>query len=146
MKLADLSAETLAKFAYWRFDRIREKHEGPQWWEFHPTDDNGWPGEFFEVEGYQVLFPEYDVSEENWAKITIDRIFLSEDGQLLTIFFRDYSYRDWYNQTPQDNGERWEAGRLVIAHRVPGEDFFVTILFHERFLTEGPIDYPGITT
>jgi hypothetical protein len=54
MKLADLTSETLAKIKTVRWDRIIEKHEGPENWE---SVLRYYDPEFMMVEGQAVLLP-----------------------------------------------------------------------------------------
>ncbi|WP_437531350.1 hypothetical protein WME79_02295 [Sorangium sp. So ce726] len=43
LRLADLSPETIAKLKRFRYDRIIEKHEGPDKWEWHLRDPSERP-------------------------------------------------------------------------------------------------------
>ena len=64
MKVADLSPELIERIKAARWDRIIEKHEGPESWEYQlgyrseyveltEADD----AEFLEIDGYFVLLP-----------------------------------------------------------------------------------------
>jgi hypothetical protein len=88
MKLSDLSPEVLEKVKSVRWDRIIEKHEGPEDWEallryYEP--------EFLEIEGRWVLLP---VDRSHHPSITILRTIWSADGNSLTVFLKDTTYDD----------------------------------------------------
>jgi hypothetical protein len=68
MKLADLTSETLAKIKTVRWDRIIEKHEGPENWESVLRYRNP---EFIMVEGRAVLLP---VDKSQHSNIHIEPI------------------------------------------------------------------------
>jgi hypothetical protein len=101
----------VAKF---RWDRIIEKHEGPEDWEYYLKDEYV---DFLRIGGLNVLLP---IGKENHKNVKIDRCILSNDGTTMTIFLQDTSY---------DTG--LFAGRLAICERVPGEDWFIAIVYHE---------------
>jgi hypothetical protein len=88
MKVADLSNETLAKIKTVRWDRIIEKHEGPETWESELR--YGEP-EFIEIEGRWVLLP---VEASRHQNITILRTIWSADGNSLTLFLKDTTFDD----------------------------------------------------
>lgn len=122
MKLSDLSPDTLSKIHAYRYDRIIEKHEGPEQWEsvfeyYNP--------ELLLVNGYPVLLP---VDQEHFPNITILRCIPSADGQTLTIFLKDTTYGDG----PQY--ETFWAGFVAVCEKVPGEQFFIATLYHEWFI------------
>lgn len=122
MKLADLSPETLEKIKSCRYDRIIEKHEGPESWSavlqyYHP--------EFLEVNGYDVLLP---INRDRHPNITILRCIVSDDGQSLTIFLKDTTY------VPDPRDEMFYAGFVAVCDKVPGEAFFLAIVYHEWFI------------
>ena len=122
MKLSDLSVESLAKIKTVRFDQIVEKHEGPERWEsyfrFYDLD-------FIEVEGQPVLLP---VDRKQHSNITIRRTIFSTDGQTLTLFLTDTTYFS--------GDELIFAGYLAVCDKLPGEEFFLAIVYHEWFATE----------
>jgi hypothetical protein len=119
MKLSDLSAETLDKIKSVRWDRIIEKHEGPETWEsvFEYSEP-----EFIDVDGHPVLLP----VEQQHKNITILRSIWSADGKSLTLFLKDTTYGDGM----------FESGYMAVCDRVTGEDFFLAILYHEWFVIE----------
>lgn len=128
MRLADLPAPTIEKIKAYHFDRIIEKHEGPARWASVLTY---YDPEFMEIEGYQVLLP---VVRENHPNITILRCIVSRDEQTLTIFLKDMTLKEFY-----EDDRYWEmfgAGFVAICDKVAGEAFYIAILYHEWFITE----------
>jgi hypothetical protein len=121
MKLADLSQETLDKIKSVRWDRIIEKHEGPEDWE--SVLEYSQP-EFILVDDRPVLLP---VDHAHHANITILRSIWSADGQSLTLFLKDTTY---YGDDP------FSAGYMAVCDRVVDEGFFLAILYHEWFIIE----------
>ena len=120
MKLENLSPETIDKIKLVRWDRIIEKHEGPEDWEsvlryFEP--------EFIEIEGRWVLLP---VEKSHHANITILRLIWSADGNSITIFLKDTTYDD----------DSFFSGFMAVCDRVKNENFFLAILYHEWFVIE----------
>ena len=120
MKVAELSPETLATIKSYRWDRIIEKHEGPEDWDsvfkyHHP--------EFIAIENYHVLLP---IAQEHHANITILRCIPSQDGNTLTLFLKDTTYED----------DSFFSGFLAICDRFPGQDFFLAHVYHEWFIFE----------
>lgn len=128
MKVADLSPETLAKIKSVRWDRLIEKHEGPEDWDGEFRDGDP---EFLLVEGHSVLLP---VDQSHHPNITILRSLLSCDGNSLTLFLQDTTHSaEWY-----------ESGYLAVCDKVAGEPFFLAILYHEWFVIErSPIFEPS---
>jgi hypothetical protein len=124
MKVKDLSEETLQKIKAYRYDRLVEKHEGPFDWEdmFKYYDP-----EFLEVEGRFVLLP---LDKSRHANITILRTVVDKEDKTLTIFLKDTTY----SNSPND--EFFMAGFVAISDKVPGENFFITIFYHEWFILE----------
>lgn len=119
MKLADLSPETRRRIEGLRFDRIVEKHEGPFEWRYW-LDKGG--AEFLVVDGASVLLP---VEQEQHPNITIVRSMMSADGQTITLFLTDTTYF-----TDMD------AGFMAVCERVPDEDWYIALVFHEWFVIE----------
>ncbi len=129
MKFADLSPEAIAKIKTVRWDRIIEKHEGPERWKsvLRYTDPD-----FLMVDGHPVLLP---IDKERHANITILRSIPSADGHTLTLFLKDTTY-----------GDDWDmAGYMAVCDKVAGEDFFLAVVYHEWFIIEpNPIfDHSG---
>ena len=124
MKRSSLSTTVLDQIKTWRWDRIIEKHEGPERWE--STLRYGDP-EFIKIAGYPVLLP---VDREHHPNITILRCIASEDHRTLTIFLKDTTYVT----DPRD--EYFAAGYVAVCEQFPGQDFYVAILYHEWFMIE----------
>lgn len=120
MKFANLSPTALEKIKAARWDRIIEKHEGPECWEwvleYHDL-------EFFEVEGRWILLP---VDRSSHPNITILRSIWSESGHSVTLFLKDTTYDD----------DPFFSGFIAICDRVKDEDFFLAIVYHEWFIIE----------
>lgn len=120
MKLADLSTETLDKIKSVRWDRIIEKHEGPENWE---SVLRYYEPEFLEIEGRWVLLP-VEVSQH--SNITILRTIWSANGNSLTLFLKNTTYDD----------DPFFSGFMAVCDKVKDEDFFLAILYHEWFIIE----------
>jgi len=120
MKVADLSNETLAKIKTVRWDRIIEKHEGPETWE---SEFRYGEPEFIEIEGRWVLLPVDASSHQN---ITILRAIWSADGNSLTLFLKDTTFDD----------DMFVSGYMAVCDRPKGEQFFLAVLYHEWFIIE----------
>jgi hypothetical protein len=120
MKLSELSPETLAKIRSVRWDRIIEKHEGPEGWD---SVLDYYEPEFFVIEGHPVLLP---IEQSHHPNLTILRTIFSGDGNVLTLFLKDTTYDDHWSA----------AGFMAVCEKVIGEDFFLTTLYHEWFIIE----------
>jgi hypothetical protein len=83
MGLADLAPETLEPIRLYLWDRIIEKHEGPETWSSVLEYEDP---EFMEINGRHVLLP---IGREQYPNITILRVIVSEDRDVLTIFLQD---------------------------------------------------------
>jgi len=119
MKLADLSAESRQRISAVRFDWIVEKHEGP--WSWGSWLDPMEP-EFLTLDGYEVLLP---VEQDHHPNITPLRVIPSADGQTLTIFLTDTTYES-----------EMFAGYLAVCEKVPGEDWYLALVYHEWFVLD----------
>lgn len=126
MKISDLSTETINKIKTYRYDRIIEKHEGPESWTSVLKYDEA---EFLQLNGYNVLLP---LDRQHHANITILRLIPSADDQSLTIFLRDTTWAE--DEELEEYDDYW--GFVAICDRVPGEDFFLAVLYHEWFIVE----------
>ncbi len=126
-----LSPKIKKKIKYCQWDRILEKHEGPENWRYKLKDV-----EFMDIRGHQVLLP---IPREQHPNITILRCIEGDDGQSLTIFLKDPTYV----QKPDD--EKFFAGFMAVCDKFPGEDFFLATLFHEWFIIEEPFKYAGMS-
>ncbi len=124
MKVSDLSANQLGAIKVLRFDRIVEKHEGPEDWsaEF----EYGEP-EFINVEGHPVLLP---LDGKQRPNVKILRSIESRDGNTLTLFLQDTTFV----RSEDERDAFFSAGFLAVCERMPGEDYFVAIVYHEWFM------------
>ncbi len=122
MKVADLSKEMIERIKTVRYDQILEKHEGPWGWDGQFKYDDP---EFMTIEGWDVLLP---LDKAQHSNITILRTAFSQDGQTLTLFLKDTAY----NSDPR--WEDFEAGRIAICEKMPGEVFYLTMVYHEWFI------------
>jgi hypothetical protein len=125
MKLANLPAETRERIRQLRYDRIIEKHEGPEKWSWVVDD---FKTDFLVIEGRHVLLP---VPEKRLRNLTVLRCIPSADGQSLTLFLKDTTFVE---------GPEWEsllAGFIAICDKLPGEEFFVAIVYHEWYISAG---------
>src|SRR6185503_10653733 len=121
MKIADLSKQVVEHIKMRRYDRILEKHEGPERWE--SEFEYGQP-ELLDAEGRWVLLP---IDRANHGNVTFLRVIESKDGEVLTIFLKDTTHT-----LPGE--EFFSAGFLAICEKVPGEAFFVASVYHEWFM------------
>ncbi len=124
MKLADLSPQVIDRIKAYRWDRIIEKHEGPETWssvlKYHDP-------EFIVIDGYNVLLP---VGREHHPNITILRFVVADNRETLIIFLKDTTFVE------NPKYELFEAGFVAICDRLLNEDFFIAILYHEWFIIE----------
>ncbi len=123
MKLTDLSSETREKIKTLRWDRIIEKHEGPESWE---SVLRYYDPEFMNIEGQFVLLP---IEKDQHPNITILRTIWSKDGNSLTLFLKDITYYE----------DLFMSGYMAVCDKVAGENFFLAILYHEWFIIEHTI-------
>jgi hypothetical protein len=125
MRVKELSPATIDRIKKLRYDRIFEKHESPEEWSWDLEDDS----EVLAVEGRQVLLP---IPARNLPNITVLRCIIGEHGDTLTLFFKDMTYvRD-------PKFEAFYSGFLAVCDKLPGEEFFVAIVYHEWF-TSAPL-------
>ncbi len=83
--------------------------------------------EFMEINGHSVLLP---VGKENHPNITLVRCIVSKNGHSLTLFLKDTTLID------DPACEFFQAGFVAICDKLPGQDFFVAILYHEWFMID----------
>lgn len=88
MNLPNLAAETIEKIKTYWFDRIVEKHEGPEFWKSFLEH---YDLEFLQFNGHEVLLP---VERKHHPNITLLRCIESADKQSLTLFLKDTTYED----------------------------------------------------
>lgn len=122
MQIAELDPDCLAAIKAVRWDCLIEKHEGPANWDavLRWSDP-----EFMVIDGRSVLLP---LERSHHPNITILRSIWSEDGQSLTLFLKNATYDDdWSN-----------SGFIAVCDRMPGQDFYLAILYHEWFIIEPP--------
>ncbi len=122
MKLTDLDIDCLDAIKAVRWDRIIEKHEGPEDW---ASVLEWYDPEFMIMEGRPVLLP---IERSHHDNITILRTIWSEDGNSLTLFLKDTTYGDdWFM-----------SGYMAVCDRMANQDFYLAILYHEWFIIEPP--------
>ena len=119
MTVSSLSDESLNKIRAHQRDRIIEKHEGPEDWDF--VMDHYDP-EFLTIFGCSVLLP---IKQNQYPNITILRSIVSEDGSSLSIFLKDTAYY------PDAVDALFWTSRMAACDRIAGEDFFIAILYHD---------------
>ncbi|MDZ8188440.1 MAG: hypothetical protein RMX96_26735 [Nostoc sp. ChiSLP02] len=120
MKIADLSARTREKIKSVRWDRIIEKHEGPEDWESVLKCEEP---EFIEIEGCSVLLP---VDKSHHLNISIIRSIWSRDNNSVTLFLSDSTYEN----------DPFFSGFMAVCDRLKGKEFFLAIVYHEWFIIE----------
>jgi hypothetical protein len=122
MQISALSPGSREKIKHYRYDRIIEKHEGPENW----SDVLAYlDPEFFDVAGHAVLLP---LDREHLPNLTVLRCIESRDGNILTLFLRDVTYgREWY-----------DSGFLAVCEKLSGEEFYLTTVYHEWFVVVNP--------
>jgi hypothetical protein len=125
LKINKLSKNAIEKIKSCRYDRIIEKHEGPERWdsvlEFYQP-------EFIEIDGKPVLLP---IDQEHHKNITILRSAIDREEKTLTVFLKDTTYVE------RQEDEFFSAGFVAICDKVTGEEFFIAILYHEWFIIDG---------
>lgn len=124
MKLADVSPAIIEKIKTFRYDRILEKHEGPERWasvlEYYDP-------EFMLIDGRDVLLP---IEGEQHPNISVLRSIVSVDGRTLTLFLKDVTYN------PGGDMEMFYTGRIAICEKMAGTEFYLTTVYHEWFIVE----------
>lgn len=126
MRFSDIPTAALETLRTWRYDRIIEKHEGPERWSSFLQYNLPDP---IDIGGYQVLLPRW---WENPKAIVPVRWYPSPDGNSLTLFYRDPTLGEFY---PQDQEMFW-AGFLAVCDRIPGSELFAAVVLHEWFIVE----------
>jgi len=123
VQISVLTPEVREKIKQYRYDRIIEKHEGPEDWARFL--EYGEP-EFLDLAGHDVLLP---VGREHHPNIMLIRCVESHDGTVLTIFLWDTTYgHEWY-----------DSGFLAVCEKITGEEFYLATVYHEWFLVENPV-------
>lgn len=131
MRVADLSEDTIEKIRRCRYDRIIEKHEGPEQWDW--LFRYGDPPELLEIDGYFVLLP---LGRDHHPKLTILRLIVSEEQQVLTIFLKDAWYAEAYNVDPETDTSI--SGFLAVCEKFPGQNFYLATVYHEWLIVDNP--------
>lgn len=142
MQVKDLSPATIAAIKETRYDRIIEKHEGPETWkyqldyddphtkelvemyrragsEYEPSPD----AEFLQIGGADVLLP---VSADHHSNMTILHHFFSEDRSKMVLYIKDTTYDD----------SAFGAGFVAICDKFPGHEFYLASFYHEWFILD----------
>lgn len=128
LKFNNISQNAIEKIKSYRYDRIIEKHEGPGSWD---SVLEYYQPEFIDVNGKSVLLP---IDQEHHKNITILRVIVEQEDKSLTIFLKDTTYVE----NTQD--EFFSAGFMAVCDKVPGEEFFIAIVYHEWFIINENID------
>ena len=122
MRVKELSPEVLDRITKLRFDRFVHKHEGPEKWSWFVEHEAA----FLDVDGRSVLLP---VPAENLQNMGVLRCVVGDGGDTLTLFLKDTTH------VPDPDQEAFFAGFLAVCDRLPGEPFFVAIVYHEWFMS-----------
>ncbi len=86
--------------------------------------------DFLIIAGLPVLLP---IDQKRHSNITILRSILSRDGDSLTVFLKDTTHY------PDPEDELFWTGRIAVCDKVPGEEFFLAIVFHEWFVIDNGV-------
>ena len=121
--IKDLSSKSLNRIKLYKYDSIIEKHEGPMHWE--SILEYGSP-DFLEIDNKSILLP---LESKHLQNITVLRTIIDKDERVITIFLKDTTYVE----RPE---EEFFSGFLAICERVPNEEFYIAILYHEWFIIE----------
>lgn len=130
--VADLSPAVRQQLAVYSVDTLYEKHEGMPW------DIQLHYSSFFEFDGYTILLP---VPEKHRPQITLYWLSAGKDGQVVTLYLEDTTY--WTEKDEADPEMQFLKPRytnfLAICEKVPGQDFYITVLYHHGIISR----YPG---
>lgn len=132
MHVADLAAEVVAQICTCDYDRIIEKHEGPESW--YAIFHYGYNPEFIDINGFAVLLP---LTGERLTNISVLRCIVSRDGDALTIFLKDRTFAKSQNIDPDE--EIFYTGFMAFCEKFPGQDFYLATVYHEWFIVENEI-------
>ncbi|CAN5832566.1 hypothetical protein BH20ACI4_BH20ACI4_28950 [soil metagenome] len=119
MKFADLDNQTIESLKVRRYDRIVEKHEGPERWKWQIEHGEC---EFIKAGEHFILLPIY---LEQIPNITILRVIESKNDKSLTVFLKDTTYY---------GDDDFSSGFMAVCEKFEGEDFFTAIVYHEWFI------------
>ena len=120
MKFSELAPEIIERLKQRRYDRIVEKHEGPERWKWKIEHGEC---EFIQTGGHFILLPVY---LEQLPNITILRVIESKDSNALTVFLKDTTYDD----------DDFFSGFMAVCEKFAGEEFFTATVYHEWFIVE----------
>ena len=120
MKFSELPPEAVESLKERRYDRIIEKHEGPERWKWQIEHGEC---EFIQIGEHFVLLPVY---LEHFPNITILRVVESKDSKVLTVFLKDTTFYD----------DDFMSGFVAVCEKFVGEEFFTAIVYHEWFIVE----------
>lgn len=132
IQFKDLSKATIEKIKSYRYDRIIEKHEGPAHWR---SVIEYYQPEFIEIDKKPVLFP---IEREQHKNITLLRTITDKEENTLIVFLKDTTF------VSNPKYENLEAGFVAICDKVPGESFYIAILYHEWFIIDEHISPHGV--
>lgn len=146
MKVKELSPTTLATLKNKRYDRIVEKHEGPETWDWqlprseeriqklkevyqgsHYDFSMDNHAEFIQLAGVDILLP---IGSNHHANLTFLHYFFSEDRQKIVLYIKDTTYED----------DAFGAGFVAICEKYLNEPFYIATLYHEWYI----IDYDSL--
>ena len=146
MKIKDLSPTILAALKNKRYDRIVEKHEGPETWDWQlpPSEERvqkmkkmyanssydfseDTHSDFLQIGGVDVLLP---IGSDHHANLTVLHYFFSEDREKIVLYLKDTTYDD----------DAFGAGFVAICDKYPNEPFYIATFYHEWFI----IDYDPV--
>lgn len=132
--IEELSPKTIDKIKSYRYDSIIEKHEGPRCWESVLEYYNP---DFMEIDKKIILLP---LDREHHKNITILRKTIDKEEKLLIIFLKDTTYIE------KSEDECSSGGFVAICEKVPDEEFYLVILYHEWFIIEEHIRKTALNT
>ena len=143
MKVKGLSPTIIASLKNKRYDRIVEKHEGPETWDWQlPSseeriqelkrmyENSGYDfstdnhAEFIQVGEVDILLP---IGSDHHVNLTVLHYFFSEDHQKIVLYIKDTTYDD----------DAFGAGFVAICDKYPNESFYIATFYHEWYI----IDY-----
>ena len=124
IKFENLIISSINKIKTYRYDSFIEKHEGPFAWKAE-IEEYGLKPDFLEITGKAVLLP---IDKKNLKNITILRTILSKDDKAITIFLKDTTYAN------NKKEEYYFAGFVAICEKIPDENFYITIFYHNWFM------------
>jgi hypothetical protein len=126
MKLRQVEPEVVAQIRELRYDRIIEKHEGPEHWDSQFVYGNP---ELICFDGkHHILLPVDQASHEH---ISLIKQVISDDEKTLVLFLKDTTH----SRNAEDHW--FEAGRVAVCNQIEPQPIYVAIVYHEWFMTFG---------